>query len=385
MLNQYEGWAVGDGATILHYTVSGGVGTWSLITVSGTPSLSQYANLTSIFMLSPTSGWAVGGISCLYVGAGGNCGTPAAAIAGPVIIYWDGTKWEPVSTPSIPGGITLGGAGILEHTDAMLKSVFFTSANDGWAVGFPGVRVATVLHWDGYAWAHVSLSPSLLGEIPPILSSVYMTSTENGWIVGGSPDFACIPSTSCTATGGSSQYFGEAGPQTATTGGPYGYKTPLSTVLHFSPFGGIFTATSTVTLVSTVSTSTTALTASTVTTVTSGFTVPSPNVTISVKIVDNQGNPVQGVTVAIPSVAQQGVTNSQGVVNFTLLPGTYTVNFTRGAISGTQSINPSTNGQVFTITVSSSGIPGFPVESILAGMASGLLVLMLIRRRRSRQ
>ncbi len=30
MLNQYEGWAVGDDATILHYTVSGGIGTWSL-------------------------------------------------------------------------------------------------------------------------------------------------------------------------------------------------------------------------------------------------------------------------------------------------------------------------------------------------------------------
>ena len=99
MLNQNEGWAIGDNATILHYTVSGGVGTWNLVTVSGTPTLSSYDNLTSVFMLSPTSGWAVGGITDGYP-----VGTPTA---GPVIIYWDGTKWEPVAAPRIPGG-TLG-------------------------------------------------------------------------------------------------------------------------------------------------------------------------------------------------------------------------------------------------------------------------------------
>ena len=37
MVSQYEGWAMGDNATILHYTVSGGVGTWNLVTVSGIP------------------------------------------------------------------------------------------------------------------------------------------------------------------------------------------------------------------------------------------------------------------------------------------------------------------------------------------------------------
>ncbi len=108
------------------------------------------------------------------------------------------------------------------HTDAMLKSVFFTSPTDGWAVGFPGNRTATILHWDGTAWAHVSLSPSLLGEIPPILSSVYMTSPDNGWIVGGSPDFACFHLVACTTSlpsrwdCGSSQYFGATGPQAGT-------------------------------------------------------------------------------------------------------------------------------------------------------------------------
>jgi hypothetical protein len=218
-----------------------------------------------------------------------------------------------------------------------------------------------------------------------------MTSEDNGWIVGGSPDFVCYPSTSCTnsvsAAGAGSQYFGSTGPQgtgfSGPVGGPYGYKTPLSTVLRFSPFGGIYTATST--QVVTVSTLTTALTGSTVTTVTSGFTVPAPNVTINIKVVDSNGNPIQGVNINIPSVAQQGVTDSHGIANFTLVPGTYTVNFSKGGISGTQSINPSSTGQTFTITVSGSGIPGFPVESIVAGIVVGVLALIVLRRRRTPQ
>ena len=390
MLNQNEGWAVGDDATILHYTVSAGIGTWNLISVSGTPSLSQYANLTSIFMLSPTSGWAVGGIQCVSLPSG-TCANPyVSATAGSVIIYWDGTKWEPVAAPSIPGGITSQG-----HTDAMLKSVFFTTATDGWAVGFPGKLVATILHWDGTAWAHVSLSPSLLGEIPPILSSVYMTSPDNGWIVGGSPDFACISptSTSCTDSlvfpaGGSpvgSQYFGEAGPQSGSgasaIGGPYGYKTPLSTMLRFSPFGGVLSATTTI--VSTIWSSTTAFTTQ-VSTSSTSTTMPSSNITISIKVVNAQGTPLQGVTVAIPALGLSGVTNSQGIVTFTLPPGTYTVTFTQGSNSGSQTISPSSNGQTFTVTITTGGaIPGFPVESIVAGIVGGLIALMVIRRRRN--
>jgi len=403
MLNQDEGWAVGDDAAILHYTVSGGVGTWNAITVSGTPSLSQFANLTSVFMLSPTKGWAVGGISCAYevtsLDGPNVCplvGTPSYpwAQAGPVIIYWDGTKWEPVAPPSIPGGITPGGISptqpIYAHTDAMLKSVFFTGPNDGWAVGFPGVRVATILHWDGTAWAHVSLSPSLLGEIPPILTSVYMTSPDNGWIVGGSPDFACIaPSVdACTtslpslgSTAGS-QYFGDTGPQAPAPplGGPYGYKTPLSTILRFSPFGGVLSATTTI--VSTIWSSTTALTTQMSTSSTA--TMPPSNITISIKAVNNQGTVLQGVNVAIPALGLQAVTNSQGIVNFTLLPGTYTVTFSQGSTSGTQSISPATDGQQFTVTLNvSTSIPGFPVESIIAGIVGGIIALMVIRRRRN--
>ena len=297
MLNQNEGWAVGDNATILHYTVSGGVGAWNLVTVSGTPTLSPSANLTSIFMLSPTSGWIVGGIQA----SNSPSGLPAGSFsAGPVMLFWDGTKWEPVAVPSIPGGISPTG-----HTSATLKSVFFSpqpsgqpNANDGWAVGFPGKLVATILHWDGISWRHVTLSPALLGQVPPILTSLYMTSPANGWIVGSSPDFT------------STAYYLQAAPLP----GRFGYKTPLSTVLHFSAFGGVFTATSTATVVSTVSTLTTMITASTISPTTSAI------------------------------------------------------------ISSTS---------MHTTVTPTPGIPGFPLESIMVGIIGGVFALMLLRRRRS--
>ena len=177
MLGANEGWAVGDNATILHYTVTGGIGTWNPVVVSGSPGLTANANLTSVFMLSPTSGWAVGGIQVCPISCLGYLNDA------PVIIYWDGTKWEPIATPPIPGGILSSG-----HTSGLLKSVFFTGPNDGWAVGYPGVLVANIMHWDGTAWNHVTLSPSLLGATaaglggaPPILTSVYMTS-ETKWL-----------------------------------------------------------------------------------------------------------------------------------------------------------------------------------------------------------
>jgi photosystem II stability/assembly factor-like uncharacterized protein len=173
MLQSNEGWAVGDNATILHYTVTGGVGTWNVVTVSGTPSLSADANLTSIFMLSPTSGWVVGGIQAL-----------GSYSAGPVILYWDGTKWEPVAIPTLPGGYSPTG-----HTSATLKTVFCSAANDCWAAGLPGKLFATLFHWDGIAWNHIATTPALLGQVPPILTSIYLTGPGSGWIVGSDPAF----------------------------------------------------------------------------------------------------------------------------------------------------------------------------------------------------
>jgi hypothetical protein len=222
MLGPNEGWAVGDGsvalpATVLHYTVTGGVGTWNVVGVNGLPTAPPLANLNSVFMLSTTSGWAVGGIP-----GGGSPG-------GPVILYWDGTHWTRVSTPTIPGGPIA--------TPPTLNSVYCTGPTDCWTVGnfVDAQLVATIFHWDGIGWTHITLAPSLLGfgNNPPWLNSVYMIAPNDGWIVGSSP--ILIPPPTIT------------GPPPAS----------LSTILRFAPFGGVLTATSTSTIVSTVSTNST--------------------------------------------------------------------------------------------------------------------------------
>jgi hypothetical protein len=292
-----------------------------------------------------------------------------------VIVYWDGTAWEPVAAPTIPGGITPTG-----HTTGVLKSVFFAAPDDGWAVGFPGKLVATILHWDGFSWQHVNLSPALLGQIPPILTSVYMTSETNGWIVGGSPDFNSCKTTTAAC------YFNQTAPI-----GRYGYKTPLSTMLRFSPFGGTYATTVTSTIVSTVSTQTTALT-TTYSSITN-MTCPQ-NVTATIKVVDNQQNPVSGADVTLTPASFstclpgsiQGVTNAQGVVTFTLPAGTYSVTISKNGVTSTYTINITSSGQVFSlglnITQGTGLIPGFPFESILAGLIAGVGTLVLLRRRR---
>ena len=295
MVSANEGWAVGNyittappgGPIVLHYTVTGGVGNWNVVTIGGL--VGTQGNLNSVFMLSPTSGWAVGGYTLL------NLANPR----GPIIVYWDGSKWTPVATPTIPGGP--------DHNPPTLNSVYFTGPNDGWAVGNatvspppagPAIRqlVSTIFHWDGIAWTHVTLAPALLGLAPdtvspPNLTSVYMTSPSNGWIVGGRP--------------------------LLTTISP---PLPLSTILLFSPFGGLLAATSTATytVVSTVSTSTTAI-----------------------------------------------VTSATSTFMSTLTSSTTTTT-------------------TATATASPGGVPGFPAESIVIGFVVGVVALMLLRRRRNR-
>ena len=356
MLGPNEGWAVGDSATVLHYTVTGGVGTWNVVSVNGLPTTSTptaaVANLNSVFMLSPTSGWAVGGTP--------QCSTPNPTCSpiGPVIIYWDGTHWTPVATPTIPGGP--------DSSPPTLNSIYCAESDDCWTVGGTesGQLIAAIFHWDGVAWTDITLAPSLLGLAPlitpPTLNSVYMISPSNGWIVGSSPNFVQPP------------------PQILTG------QAPLSTILRFAPFGGVLTATETTTIVSTVSTQTTAVT-STITT--SVSTVPG-TVQITIKVVDSLGNAVQGATVSIPSLGMQGQTDSQGTVTFTVPLGTYTVTITKGSGSASPSINVVSSGQTFTLTLASggagpsAGIPGFPVESIAAGLFLGLMALLLARRKR---
>jgi len=191
-------------------------------------------------MLSTTSGWAVGGIQ-----AG------SSSSAGPVILYWDGTKWIQVATPTIPGGISPTG-----HTSATLKSVFCSGPNDCWASGLPGKIFATLFHWDGVTWTNIPTMPALLGQVPPILTSIYMTGPDTGWIVGSAPEFPSILA------------------QDFSVGG----TAALSTMLRAAPFVVFQTATNTVTSI--VTTQTTSLTGVATSVNTFFTTVTSTNTTV---------------------------------------------------------------------------------------------------------
>jgi len=160
------------------------------------------AGLTSVFMVSATDGWAVGGPNAdrfLHWSAGSWINTAGAAqqlnsvylldtdndgIAddgwavgvrtaagnnGWLFYRWDGAAWVRTNrtTP--------------DSNARSLNSVFMTSAADGWAVG--GANGDIIVHWTGGAWTN-------FGAAPAALNSVYMLDTdgngiaEDGWAVG---------------------------------------------------------------------------------------------------------------------------------------------------------------------------------------------------------
>jgi len=100
------------------------------------------SDLFSVFMLSPSEGWAVGGI-----------GTT------PVILHYTGGSWVQVSAPP---------------TGGVLRSVFMVDSGNGWAVGDHGA----ILRYSGASWGLVGSPTS------DNLRSVFMVGVSDGWAVG---------------------------------------------------------------------------------------------------------------------------------------------------------------------------------------------------------
>jgi len=94
--------------------------------------------ITSVHMLSPTDGWAVG-----------RRGT---------ILKWDGMFWKTVPSPA----------------DIDLLDVHGSSPTNIWAVGDDGVTI----RWDGASWS-VTSSPTMNA-----LLSIHVLSLTEGWAVG---------------------------------------------------------------------------------------------------------------------------------------------------------------------------------------------------------
>jgi hypothetical protein len=137
MTSASNGWAVGNGGTILHWNGN----LWSKANSPTTQPL--YA----VKMISANNGWAVGGFG--------------------TILHWDGSSWNLVDSPI--------------HPD--LFSVDFLSPNEGWSVGWvPGggsERYGAILKWNGSAW---SMSQTNMKDIG--YRTVVALATDNVWVVG---------------------------------------------------------------------------------------------------------------------------------------------------------------------------------------------------------
>ncbi len=179
MVNQNDGWAVGNGGVIFHYTS----GTWSG-PISPAPT---GQSLNSVFMLSSSEGWAVGtgGIVLHYAnGLWGSVQNLSGVTQNLNALYFSGGTGFAVGDIGVI--LLLSGQTPQGVIGATLQSVYLSSSSDGWIVGCStggcgsGAGEPTLLHWIGASYIRGTASAGTTD-----LYSVFMTSPSDGWAVGG--------------------------------------------------------------------------------------------------------------------------------------------------------------------------------------------------------
>lgn len=180
MLNQNEGWAVGNGGVIYHYSS----GIW-IGPVSPAPT---NQDLKSVFLVSQTEGWAVGASGVvLHYSNGAWSAVPSNLLATTqnlnAVSFSGGTGWAVGDVGTI---ISLGAPTPQGVPAATFESVYLSSSNEGWIVGCStggcgsGAGEPTVVHWSGSSFTRGSVS-----AITSDLYSVFMANPSDGWAVGG--------------------------------------------------------------------------------------------------------------------------------------------------------------------------------------------------------
>ena len=150
-----EGWAVGEDSknkkgVLLHYSN----GSWKSVT---SPTLGKTWRLNGIHFTSADEGWAVG------LDNSDTLVNPAG-----VLLHYSGGVWTSVTPPSV-------------SSDWWLNAVHFTSADEGWAVGYDDTNSAAVLlHYSGGIWTQYATSTGNYWQ----LNAVHFTSADEGWAVG---------------------------------------------------------------------------------------------------------------------------------------------------------------------------------------------------------
>lgn len=130
-------------------------------------------DLTSISMISPAEGWAVGHTTPLTHYPNSN--EPGKNYVDPVLLHHEQGRWSQAALPTFNPNW-----GAIE-----LNSIVMVSANEGWAVGnsvLPpnanGVQVGIVLHFLNGQWAVT------YEHRASRISAVFMRSASDGWMVG---------------------------------------------------------------------------------------------------------------------------------------------------------------------------------------------------------
>jgi photosystem II stability/assembly factor-like uncharacterized protein len=166
MLNEEEGWVVGEQGIILHYTD----GEWQPVPSPTTE------RLLAVDMVSAEEGWAAG--------------------VGSAILHYQNQQWEEIPLATIPWAVLndiemvipeegwiVGDFAMLHYQNGQwqevlipwaLKDVSMVSAEEGWAVGEQG----RILHCRQGEWQEVT-SPT-----ENTLLSLDMVNAEEGWAVG---------------------------------------------------------------------------------------------------------------------------------------------------------------------------------------------------------
>jgi len=344
MRTSSDGWAVGAASPPVT-TPSGGFpptilrwdgAAWSSITPSGV-ALKQ--TLYDVDMLSSTESWAVGN------------GTDTASAA---MLKWDGSIWV-----SVPSGTP---------TSASLFGIDMLSSTDGWAVGCtdatgiptPPCQLPTIIRWNGLAWSTVTPPPGIRG-----LTDVFMLSPTDGWAVGYTPttggegtiihwngaQWTRIPGP-IMGTGGFLKSVHMMSPTDGWAVGYYGHGTfpdgygSRSLIVHWD--GLTWNVVSTLPLPPTMA-------------------IPLRSV-FMVAALDGWIVSDEGLILKYGPEAVPGTTTSTSTIIETS--------------TATSTVTSSTTTSTTTSPLGQWGIPGFPIESILAGLLGGLIALTVIRRKR---
>jgi hypothetical protein len=146
---------------------------WTYYPITDKPLLA----LTTLTMLSPTEGWAVGG-----AGNAGEVNQPPTTLY-PYMLHFDGTTWQHVDIPDFDN-LPVNASPTNPFTTTQLFDLSYAAPGNVWAVGNDGAGMkgqeAVAYHYTNGAWQRVKF-PQFDGYS---FQTVTMVSADEGWATG---------------------------------------------------------------------------------------------------------------------------------------------------------------------------------------------------------